>query len=167
MPPEAPDLDPLTVAGSVEQVREDSAERVEIVGDTEVWPVEVFVGPRWIPVLVEVEAEPGGLVAEVRIVAEKADTHDCGVVGETHRGAVNVSLRWWSAIGLPIPSYGGEFCERDVRNGAAAQANRGCNRDGMRGRRGPSQGRLVVGGELVARNDASRHPRNDAEDRAH
>src|SRR5687767_6025775 len=69
--PETSHLHPLTLAGAVEQVREDSTQPVDIFGNTEVWPVEVLMRPRRSPPLVEIEAEAGCVLSEVRIIAQE------------------------------------------------------------------------------------------------
>ena len=155
MAAETSDLDPLALAGAVEKVSERSTERGDIFGNTEVWPVDVFVRPGRSPPLIEVEPEVGCVLSDVGIVAQEADTHDRRAIGEAHGCAVHVRLGWWPAAVLPVLTYRSEFCDRDVRVGAAAEANDDRRRDGMLSRGRPRQRGAVVVSQLVVRDDAA------------
>ncbi len=101
---ETSDLHRLPVAGTGEKVSEDSTQRVEIFGNTEVWPVEVRVRPGRIPPLVKVEAEARCVLSDVGIIAQEADTHDRRAVGETHGCAGERAA--WAVVGRWHPSLG-------------------------------------------------------------
>ena len=61
----AADLDALALPGPVAQGLERHDHPSWIVWDAEVGPIEVFVGPRWLPPLVEVEPEVRGYLAGI------------------------------------------------------------------------------------------------------
>lgn len=88
----AADLDALTSPGSVEQRFEYDDDQRWVAGDAEIGPVQVVVGPRRLPPLVEVQPEVRGHVAGVGLGA--AEGHRCHLraVGEHDTAAVEVRV---------------------------------------------------------------------------
>jgi len=81
MAPEATDLHAFTGTSPLEQRSQGGGDVRRIIGDTEVRPVEVGVGPRWPPPFIEVEAEVRRLFTCVGVRVVEGRGGDRGAVG--------------------------------------------------------------------------------------
>ena len=59
----------------------------------EIGPVEVIVGPRRIPLWVEIQTEVGSLVAGIGIPGVKRNGVDLGPIGQHNGGSVHVQVK--------------------------------------------------------------------------
>jgi hypothetical protein len=78
---EAPDLRPFPAMSPVERGSRSGDDLGRIIGDTEVRPVEVIVGPRWLPPVIQVEAVVRRSVAGIGVRGVERRGGDLGAVG--------------------------------------------------------------------------------------
>ena len=92
MTAKAADLDPSAGARPVEHRSEGDDDWRCTGGNTEIRPVEVVVGPRWLPPMVEVETVVGRTATGVGIVGIERHSHDGCAIGQDDEGTVPMSI---------------------------------------------------------------------------
>jgi hypothetical protein len=80
--PEATDLHAFPGMSPLEQRSQGGGNVCRIIGDTEVRPVKVVVGPWWLPPLIKVEAEVRRLFTYVGVRGVERYSGDRGAVGQ-------------------------------------------------------------------------------------
>ena len=104
VPSETTQLNPFSTPGAFSQRSQGGHHWSRITGHAEIGPVEVMVGPRRIPVRVEIQPEVGNLVAGIGIPGVKRNGGDLGPIGQHHDGSVQVQIKslmivaWGSAL---------------------------------------------------------------------
>ena len=88
MASKATQLHSVSAAGAFQQRPKGGHHGRRVTGHAEIGPVEVIVGPRRIPLRVEIETEIGNLVAGVGISGIKRNGGDLGPIGQHHDGSV-------------------------------------------------------------------------------
>jgi hypothetical protein len=79
---EAPELHAFTGASPSEQRSQADGDVCRIIGDAEVRPAEVGVGPRWLPSLIKIEAEVRRLFTYIGVRGIEGCRSDSGSVGQ-------------------------------------------------------------------------------------
>ena len=91
-PPRQPNSTRSPPRAAFQQRSQGSDDWGGIIGHSEVGPVDVIVGPRRIPLRVEIQTKVGSLVAGIGIPCVKRNGGDPGPVGEHHDGSVEVQI---------------------------------------------------------------------------
>ena len=92
MTSETSQLDSLSSAGAFEQGSQGGHHESSISRHAEIGPDEVIVGPRRIPLWVEVQTEIGSLVAGVGILGVKGKSGDLRPIRQHDAGSVQVQI---------------------------------------------------------------------------
>ena len=93
MTPEATDLHPFPGTSPLEHGSQGSDDVGRIIGNTEVRPVEVVVGPRRSPPLVKIEPMVRRLFTDVGVGGIERYGGDLGAVGQYDNGAVSMHFK--------------------------------------------------------------------------
>jgi hypothetical protein len=93
MAAEAAHLNPFSTASAFQQRPKGGDHGSGITGHTEIGSFEVIVGPRRIPLRVEVETEIGSLLAGIGISGIKGHGDDLGPVRQYDHGSMQVHVK--------------------------------------------------------------------------
>ncbi len=93
MASKATQLNSVAAPSAFQQRPQGGPQGRRVTGHAEIGPVEVIVGPRRIPLRVEIETKLGNLVVGVGISGVKRNRGDLGLIRQHDDGSVQVQLK--------------------------------------------------------------------------